>query len=880
MENDEAKKRDGERSISDVSKTIREKVMAEKIHDSASSKILFTHQQARTIEHRIINMEMKASNEELWGAGIHMKTGQGEGSGIGRGFKDRTVDRTPLLVKYFFGEGYSSQATAPGQEKLYPSGTVDEMPDWIKELVIKPVEDDGLVPRDWINSAVVNVYLPGGCFAPQIDPLQLFKRPIIACSFLSDTQLSFGCKFSNRSRRASLPVAQIPCKRGSVLSMAGYAADEVTHCIRPEDIKLRRAVIILRHVPENAPRMTQEELDDLIKDELNAKAEKAKEGSRSRSRSRSRRSRSRSRNRSRSRSRGRRRSRVDKMGTTWVRCSSSTRRRNRKMSPIPLRVPDPDPGDEDENEEANECEKGGYMGMFPNSRLAKRLAGKHKSSRVDNWCKQEPSEDDPKRLISRQRSESPGERGARNAARSKRSRSRSRGRQLEEVMRLQKRKEEVRERLEAVRLKTEVKEEPSGDISRTVEDIIKDEEYSNDEANAFRRKLKRMKAKLSKELDSGDDNVKNEDDEDPEDLEDGELDEDDSEEEEYHDSDDDVEKKELKSEVTDLKKELKELKALLKVSESSPEEDKEEDSELDSNDENVEDDPEDLEEDKLDLEQLKKMNAFELISKATKSTILSEKLKKPSQAVKDDESERIRRKLKERLRAKTPVLEEREGEQDSLRSKLLMKMRQQEERSKEEKPQSTKKKKIASKKIVEPKPSAIQSTSEEWTIKDRFEKVRKRLRNESSDDDSEEEKKKSKGNQFEAMKKKMEKKMKSKLKAEKGGGEKDKKDVEQYSMYSKRWRSEGQRKKAMEREEERWMQNLTKDNLKSSRNRSRSRSRSRGGRRSRSRERGGRRSGRRSRSDERRGYDRRDEVITELLASMYELKIIQGLEEK
>merc|ERR550519_2149786 len=104
--------------------------------------------------------------------------------------------------------------------------------------------------------------------------------------------------------------------------------------------------------------------------------------------------------------------------------------------------------------------------------------------------------------------------------------------------------------------------------------------------------------------------------------------------------------------------------------------------------------------------------------------------------------------------------------------------------------------------------------------------------------------------------------MKSKLKAEKGGGgggEKDKKDVEQYSMYSKRWRSEGQRKKAMEREEERWMQNLTKDNLKSSRNRSRSRSRSRGGRRSRSRERGGRRSGRRSRSDERRGYDRRDE---------------------
>ena len=267
MENDEAKKPDGERSISDISKSIREKILADKIHDSASSKILFTHQQARTIEHRIINMEMKASNEELWGAGIYVKTFQGEGTGIGRGFKERTVDRTPLLVKYFFGERYDlgGQTKGPGHERLYPSGAVDEIPDWIRELVIKPVEDDGLVPRDWINSAVINVYLPGASIVPHIDPPQLFKRPIITCSFLSDTQLSFGCKLSSRSSRFSPPVAQIPCKRGSVLSMAGFAADEITHCIRREDIKLRRAVIILRHVPENAPRMTQEELDDLVK---------------------------------------------------------------------------------------------------------------------------------------------------------------------------------------------------------------------------------------------------------------------------------------------------------------------------------------------------------------------------------------------------------------------------------------------------------------------------------------------------------------------------------------------------------------------------------------------------------------------------------------
>ena len=85
---------------------------------------------------------------------------------------------------------------------------------------------------------------------------------------------------------------------------------------------------------------------------------------------------------------------MDKFGQTWVRCSSSTRRRNRNRSPIPLRVPDPDPGDPDgEDGQEKDCNPGGYMGMFPNSRLAKRLAGKYnKSSREDDWCKQEASE--------------------------------------------------------------------------------------------------------------------------------------------------------------------------------------------------------------------------------------------------------------------------------------------------------------------------------------------------------------------------------------------------------------------------------------------------------------------------------------------------------
>ena len=38
--------------------------------------------------------------------------------------------------------------------------------------------------------------------------------------------------------------------------MSGYAANDITHCIRPEDIRHRRAVIILRNVPDQAPRMS------------------------------------------------------------------------------------------------------------------------------------------------------------------------------------------------------------------------------------------------------------------------------------------------------------------------------------------------------------------------------------------------------------------------------------------------------------------------------------------------------------------------------------------------------------------------------------------------------------------------------------------------
>merc|ERR1711963_329138 len=140
---------------------------------------------------------------------------------------------------------------------------------------------------------------------------------------------------------------------------------------------------------------------------------------------------------------------------------------------------------------------------------------------------------------------------------------------------------------------------------------------------------------------------------------------------------------------------------------------------------------EEEEEDKLDLRQLKNMNAFELITKATRSTILSEKTKKQTPASKEEEeSERIRRRLKERLQGKASVAQEgKESEQDGLRLKLLQRMRQEQERKQQEPPLMKKKKKIPVKKPAKPKPSTTPAANEEGSIMDRFEKVRKRLRN-------------------------------------------------------------------------------------------------------------------------------------------------------
>ncbi|KAM9792074.1 LOW QUALITY PROTEIN: RNA demethylase ALKBH5 [Neosynchiropus ocellatus] len=227
----------GECEHSDDSAELREREAA-RVRSSVQQRSVFSPRDCLRIEQRID--EVVARGE----AGL---------------YRERTVDRAPLRNKYFFGEGYTYGAQlekrGPGQERLYPKGEVDDIPDWVRELVIRPLVGAGVVPDGFVNSAVINDYRPGGCIVSHVDPPHIFARPIVSVSFFSDSALCFGCRFQFKPIRVSEPVFVLPVRRGSVTVLSGYAADDITHCVRPQDIKERRAVIILRKTRPDAPRL-------------------------------------------------------------------------------------------------------------------------------------------------------------------------------------------------------------------------------------------------------------------------------------------------------------------------------------------------------------------------------------------------------------------------------------------------------------------------------------------------------------------------------------------------------------------------------------------------------------------------------------------------
>lgn len=125
--------------------------------------------------------------------------------------------------RYFFGEGYTygsqMHKKGCGMERLYPKGSVDPIPSWANETLIKPLVEARIIPENFVNCVSINDYQPGGCIVSHIDPPHIFDRPIVSLSLFSDSVLCFGCKFFFKPIRCSKPILKLDLPRGVITSL-------------------------------------------------------------------------------------------------------------------------------------------------------------------------------------------------------------------------------------------------------------------------------------------------------------------------------------------------------------------------------------------------------------------------------------------------------------------------------------------------------------------------------------------------------------------------------------------------------------------------------------------------------------------------------------
>ena len=60
------------------------------------------------------------------------------------------------------------------------AGDVDEIPEWVHQLVIQKLVEHRVIPEGFVNSAVINDYQPGGCIVSHVDRIHIFERPIVS----------------------------------------------------------------------------------------------------------------------------------------------------------------------------------------------------------------------------------------------------------------------------------------------------------------------------------------------------------------------------------------------------------------------------------------------------------------------------------------------------------------------------------------------------------------------------------------------------------------------------------------------------------------------------------------------------------------------------
>lgn len=124
-------------------------------------------------------------------------------------------------------------------------------PLWINDQIINPMVKNNIVKENFINSIAMNIYHDGTeGLAQHYDDATRFRQPIYTLRLFSDSRLSFGSQFYGYYNSGFF----IPLPRGCicVMSESGYAANGITHCIRPVDMEGKSVALILRQIHPDA----------------------------------------------------------------------------------------------------------------------------------------------------------------------------------------------------------------------------------------------------------------------------------------------------------------------------------------------------------------------------------------------------------------------------------------------------------------------------------------------------------------------------------------------------------------------------------------------------------------------------------------------------
>jgi len=147
-----------------------------------------------------------------------------------------------------YGYHYQYYATSNRNKGVWNNIPVQPLAYWSQNIIDKLVLNEILTePAD---SIIINYYPENGFIPPHVDHSD-FIRPIISIRLLSDSYMSFGGKFDNKSSsqgRSTGIKFKVPFPRGAVMSMAGRSGSSITHSIEPYDVPHPTASITLRKV--------------------------------------------------------------------------------------------------------------------------------------------------------------------------------------------------------------------------------------------------------------------------------------------------------------------------------------------------------------------------------------------------------------------------------------------------------------------------------------------------------------------------------------------------------------------------------------------------------------------------------------------------------